>query len=156
MRRNWSASESDSPGNEQRDFWGSDAAGREGSMNLIGIKDPAIDKLVDDFYDRMETLPEARELRAIHAPDLAPIRRILKLYLNEWLGGPKGFSTERGHPMLRARHLPFSIGIAERDQWMLCMNGALDAMPCEPEVREHLRTGSGPPVRHRLRIPGRP
>ena len=39
--------QSDSPGNEQRDFWGSDAAGREGSMNLIGIKDPAIDKLID-------------------------------------------------------------------------------------------------------------
>ena len=39
--------QSDSPGNEQRDFWGSEAAGREGSRNLIGIKDPAIDKLVD-------------------------------------------------------------------------------------------------------------
>lgn len=39
--------QSDSPGNEQRDFWGTDAADREGSMNLIGIKDPAIDKLID-------------------------------------------------------------------------------------------------------------
>jgi microcin C transport system substrate-binding protein len=39
--------QSDSPGNEQRDYWGSEAAGREGSRNLIGIKDPAIDKLVD-------------------------------------------------------------------------------------------------------------
>ena len=99
-----------------------------------------IDNLVDDFYDRMDTLPEAAGLRAIHAPDLAPIRRILKLYMGEWLGGPKGFSSERGHPMLRARHLPFTIGIAERDAWLLCMNGALDAMPCEPEVREHIRT----------------
>ncbi len=39
--------QSDSPGNEQRDFWGSEAAGREGSQNLIGVKDPAIDKLID-------------------------------------------------------------------------------------------------------------
>jgi microcin C transport system substrate-binding protein len=39
--------QSDSPGNEQRDFWGSEAADREGSMNLIGVKDPAIDKLID-------------------------------------------------------------------------------------------------------------
>jgi microcin C transport system substrate-binding protein len=39
--------QSESPGNEQRDYWGSEAAGREGSRNLIGIKDPAIDKLVD-------------------------------------------------------------------------------------------------------------
>jgi hemoglobin len=107
-------------------------------FDLLGGQ-PIIDRLVDDFYDRMDSLPEARALRAIHAPDLTDIRRVLKMYLGEWLGGPKRFSAERGHPMLRARHLPFSIGIAERDQWMLCMNGALDAMPCEPEVREHVR-----------------
>ena len=99
-----------------------------------------IDRLVDDFYDRMDSLPEARGLRAIHAADLGPIREVLKKYLGEWLGGPKRYSSERGHPMLRARHLPFPIGIAERDAWMLCMNGALDAMPCETEVREHIRT----------------
>jgi microcin C transport system substrate-binding protein len=57
--------QSDSPGNEQRDFWGSDAAGREGSRNLIGIKDPAIDKLVDHVIfakDREELVAATRAL----------------------------------------------------------------------------------------------
>jgi hemoglobin len=68
------------------------------------------------------------------------MRELLKKYLGEWLGGPNRYTSERGHPMLRARHLPFRIGIADRDAWMLCMNGALDAMPTEPEVREHIRS----------------
>ncbi|HSD91643.1 MAG TPA: extracellular solute-binding protein [Methyloceanibacter sp.] len=57
--------QSDSPGNEQRDFWGSDAADREGSMNLIGIKDPAIDKLIDQVIfatDRAELVAATRAL----------------------------------------------------------------------------------------------
>ncbi|MGA7544905.1 MAG: extracellular solute-binding protein [Methyloceanibacter sp.] len=57
--------QSDSPGNEQRDFWGSDAAGREGSRNLIGIKDPAIDQLVDHVIfakDREELVAATRAL----------------------------------------------------------------------------------------------
>ena len=57
--------QSNSPGNEQRDFWGSDAAGRNGSRNLIGIKDPAIDKLVDKVIfakDREELVAATRAL----------------------------------------------------------------------------------------------
>jgi hemoglobin len=109
------------------------------AFELLGGQ-AAIDRMVDDFYDRMEALPEARGIRAMHAAQLGPMRVLLKKYFGQWLGGPKLYTSERGHPMLRARHLPFPIGIAERDAWMLCMNGALDAMPCEPEVREHIRT----------------
>ena len=109
------------------------------AFDLLGGQ-AVIGKLVDDFYDRMDSLPEARDLRAMHAADLAPMRALLKKYLGEWLGGPNRYTSERGHPMLRARHLPFRIGIADRDAWMLCMNGALDAMPTEPEVREHIRS----------------
>jgi microcin C transport system substrate-binding protein len=57
--------QSDSPGNEQRDFWGSEAAGREGSMNLIGVKDPAIDKLIDQVIfakDRAELVSATHAL----------------------------------------------------------------------------------------------
>jgi hemoglobin len=85
-----------------------------------------VDRLVDRFYERMDTLPEAQGIRALHAPDLGPMIVILKKYLGEWLGGPKNYSAERGHPMLRARHLPFVIGAAERDAWLHCMNGALN------------------------------
>ena len=98
-----------------------------------------IDALVERFYHRMDTLPEAQGIRAMHAADLAPINDILKKYLGEWLGGPKRYSSERGHPMLRARHLPFPIGIADRDAWMLCMDGALDETIADADVRAGIR-----------------
>jgi hemoglobin len=98
-----------------------------------------VDRLVDLFYQRMDTLPEARGIRALHAPDLGPMIIVLKKYLGEWLGGPKHYSAERGHPMLRARHLPFAIGIAERDAWLLCMNGALDATITDEAAKAGIR-----------------
>ena len=100
---------------------------------------PTIDQLVDAFYDRMDSLPEAQGIRALHAADLAPIRLVLKKYLGEWLGGPKLYSAERGHPMLRARHLPFPIAEVERDAWLLCMNGAIDEVLPESQPREEIR-----------------
>jgi hemoglobin len=108
------------------------------AFDFIGGQ-PVIDQLVDKFYERMHTLPEAHVIRAMHATDLTPIANILKKYLAEWLGGPKHYSAERGHPMLRARHLPFPIGMAERDAWMLCMNGALDEVVAPGAVREEIR-----------------
>lgn len=84
-----------------------------------------IDRLVEAFYRRMDALPEARTIRAMHAPDLGPTKRVLKHYLCEWMGGPKLYSAEKGHPRLRQRHLDFKIGAVERDAWLLCMSGAL-------------------------------
>jgi hemoglobin len=98
----------------------------------------AVDALVDSFYRRMESLPEAKTIRAMHAKDLAPVGEVLKRYLGEWLGGPKAYSQERGHPRLRMRHMQFRIGAAERDAWMLCMSGALDEVVADPALREQL------------------
>ena len=94
-----------------------------------------VDRLVDLFYDRMETLPEAQKIRDLHDADLAPIREVLKRYLGEWLGGPRRYSEERGHPRLRSRHLHVPIGAAERDAWLLCMRGALDETVADKEAR---------------------
>jgi len=99
---------------------------------------PAVDALVDAFYDRMEHLPEAAEIRAMHAKDLASVRGVLKLYLGEWLGGPKVYSQERGHPRLRMRHMEFRIGATERDAWMACMRGALDDVVKDAALRAQL------------------
>ena len=107
-------------------------------FEIIGGQ-PTVDRLVELFYQRMDTLPEARGIRALHAPDLGPMIVVLKKYLGEWLGGPKHYSTERGHPMLRARHLPFTIGAAERDARLLCMNGALDATIAVEVARAGIR-----------------
>lgn len=96
----------------------------------------AILTLVDKFYFFMDSMPEAAELRAIHAPSLANARSKLFKFLSGWLGGPNLFIEEFGHPRLRQRHFPFAIGPMERDQWMLCMNRALNEMPIDPEFRE--------------------
>ncbi|MDE1147283.1 MAG: group II truncated hemoglobin [Azospirillaceae bacterium] len=94
-----------------------------------------IDRLVEAFYHEMDTLPEVAGLRAMHAPDLTETKRVLKLYLGQWTGGPAGYSAERGHPRLRARHLPFKVGTAERDAWLLCMKRALDVTIADPRLR---------------------
>jgi hemoglobin len=97
---------------------------------------PTVDRIIDSFYDRMDTLPEAQVIRDLHPQDLNPTRVILKKYLGEWLGGPPAYTSERGHPRLRARHLPFSIGDAERDAWMFCMRGAMEEIVTDHEARE--------------------
>lgn len=97
-----------------------------------------IDRLVESFYRRMDVLPEAREIRAMHAEDLIPIKQVLKRYLTEWTGGPKLYSVEKGHPRLRQRHMGFSIGNAERDAWLLCMRGALEETVADGAARQEL------------------
>jgi hemoglobin len=99
----------------------------------------AIDALVDAFYFRMDTLPEARVIRAMHADDLSSVKKVLKNYLGEWMGGPALYSQERGHPRLRMRHMPFRIGEAERDAWMLCMTGALEEVVEDASLRAQLQ-----------------
>lgn len=94
--------------------------------------------LVETFYGRMDTLPEARTIRAMHAPDLSATKDVLRRYLGEWMGGPKLYSAERGHPRLRSRHIRFKIGEAERDAWLACMRGALDETVAEAALREEL------------------
>jgi len=97
-----------------------------------------IDRLVERFYQRMDTLPEARIIRDMHPADLSSTRQILKRYLTEWTGGPKLYSPEKGHPRLRQRHLGFSIGNAERDAWLTCMRGALEETVEDTAARAEL------------------
>ena len=79
-----------------------------------------------------------RELRAAHGSTLADARDKLFWFLCGWLGGPSHYTDRFGHPMLRARHLPFRIGIVERDQWLACMAQAMEETGIEPAVRERL------------------
>jgi hemoglobin len=83
-------------------------------------------ELVDRFYDLMDTMPEAAGIRALHPETLDHSREKLFMFLSGWMGGPPLYIERFGHPRLRARHLPFPIGESERDQWMLCMNRALE------------------------------
>ena len=86
----------------------------------------------------MDSLPEAKEVRKMHAPNLSAARAKLFKFLSGWLGGPDLFVQEYGHPMLRRRHFPFAIGQVERDQWVLCMNKAMTELDLDAGLREHL------------------
>ena len=101
--------------------------------------DEKVRELVDKFYDYMDSLQEAATIRALHPANLDTSREKLYLFLSGWLGGPSLYVEKYGHPMLRARHLPFSIGSKERDQWLMCMNLALNEMKLESIVRDTLK-----------------
>jgi hemoglobin len=94
-----------------------------------------VDRLVESFYGRMDSLAQARTIRDMHGVDLGPVKVTLKRYLTEWMGGPKLYSPEKGHPRLRQRHMGFAIGAAERDAWLTCMGGALEETIPDAEVR---------------------
>lgn len=94
--------------------------------------------LVKRFYQLMDTLPEAQGIRRMHEENLDEIEEVLFKFLTGWMGGPQLYIQERGHPMLRRRHLPFSIGDNERDQWMQCMNQALNDIVEDAGLRQEL------------------
>lgn len=90
--------------------------------------------LVERFYDIMDSDPRAAGIRAMHPSDLTRAREKLFMFLSGWTGGPQLYIERYGHPRLRARHLPFSIGEAERDQWMHCMVRALQEVGVEERL----------------------
>jgi hemoglobin len=95
--------------------------------------------LVDRFYDLMDSSPEAVKIRSLHGKSLKPSREKLFMFLSGWSGGPQLYVERFGHPRLRMRHLPFPIGSVERDQWLWCMNKALDESQLDPRVVEYLK-----------------
>lgn len=96
--------------------------------------DQGLRALVDAFYDRMDQQPDYALIRGLHPADLGGSRDKLYWFLCGWTGGPQYFQQRFGHPRLKMRHFPFSIGIAERDQWLHCMAGALLQRRVEPEL----------------------
>lgn len=98
----------------------------------------ATQRLCDRFYDLMDSLPEAAEVRALHPPDLTGSRDKFADFLSGWLGGPQRYVEKYGHPRLRMRHIRFPIGDQVRDQWMLCMRLALTEVVEDVVLRDAL------------------
>jgi len=94
--------------------------------------------LVDRFYDLMDLEPAYAGIRRLHRTSLDHARDKLHWFLCGWLGGPDLYVQRFGHPRLRARHLPFAIGIAERDQWMACMQQAMRECDMAPDLQARL------------------
>jgi hemoglobin len=104
---------------------------------LIGGAE-TLGRLCDRFYELMDTVPQFQVLRSLHPESLAGARDKLFKFLSGWTGGPDLFVQEHGHPMLRARHMPFAIGTAERDQWVACMVLAMEDVGIEESIRTKL------------------
>lgn len=96
-------------------------------------------KLSEAFYDAMDRLPEAATIRAMHGPNLDAIKQRLFEFLSGWLGGPPLFRERHGTVCITSSHSPFAIGEAERDQWLLCMDHALQAVDATEETRALLK-----------------
>lgn len=109
--------------------------------------EPAVKALVDRFYELMDTLPEAYEVRKMHPDDLSSSNEKLFLFLSGWLGGPDLYVQKYGHPRLRARHLPYPVDIQARDQWLMCMDQAIDEL-IDEKWREGLKRAFADTANH--------
>ena len=88
--------------------------------------------LVADFYSGVATDPGLRPMYPER--DLGPAQRRLRMFLEQYWGGPKTYSEERGHPRLRMRHAPFEITDHHRDLWLKHMRAALDNRQLSAEL----------------------
>ena len=95
-------------------------------------------RLVDAFYDHMDSNPAVLGIRKMHPPDLAGSREKLYLFLVGWSGGPQLYVERYGHPRLRSRHLGFPIGTAQAIAWMHCMQAALNEVVEDEALRKQL------------------
>ena len=89
-------------------------------------------ELVVDFYRGVAGDPDLRPMYP--EEDLGPAQRRLRMFLEQYWGGPRTYSEERGHPRLRMRHAPFAITEHHRDVWLRHMRAALDNQRLSPEL----------------------
>ena len=96
----------------------------------------AFTRLIERFYADVAEDPVLRPLYPADPEMFAAAGKHLRLFLIQYWGGPGTYSERRGHPRLRMRHAPFSIGRAERDAWMGHMRTAVDSLDLPPAVRD--------------------
>ena len=103
------------------------------------LGDDGIRALADAFYEAMDSLPQAAAVRAMHAANLDDIKRKLAAYLTGWMGGPPVYLAMKGTVCLTDPHAPYAIGPKERDQWLLCMDEALERVGASDELKAMLK-----------------
>lgn len=107
--------------------------------------------LVDRFYDRIAA--DSPQLREMHPADDSKSRRNLFEFLSGWMGGPQLYTERKGHPRLRMRHLPFTIGTEEAEEWLRCMRGALADVAVGEPLRTYLDTRLTQTAHHVVNVP---
>lgn len=104
--------------------------------------DPVIRRLVEAFYPIVQKNPD---IGPLFPEDLRPVMEKQRRFLTQFFGGPPLYSDLYGHPMMRARHLPFPITRKRADAWLDCMRQALETIGMEPGLRQTvLERLSGP------------
>lgn len=91
--------------------------------------------LVDTFYDKVSV---HSDLAHLFPDDLTETARKQKQFLTQFLGGPTLYTEEHGHPMLRARHMPFVITPVQAEAWLDCMKKALDDINVQGPIRDYM------------------
>ncbi len=97
-----------------------------------------IRRLVDAFYEQIDTLPEAKRIRDLHPPDLEIARDKLARFLSGWTGGPRLYSEKYGPIKIPMVHQHLPVGAMERDAWLLCMERALADQPYPDDLKLYL------------------
>lgn len=98
---------------------------------------PTFERLVHEFYVGVAADPE---LRALYPEaDLAPAERRLRMFLEQYFGGPGAYSAERGHPRLRMRHAPYPVTLDMRDRWLRHMLAALESLGLPEGQHDQMR-----------------
>ena len=95
--------------------------------------------LANALYDAMDKLPEAKEIRVMHSDDLSSVKEKLFENLSGWMGGPSLYSQKYGTICLTDPHSHYKINADHRDQWLLCMNHALEQIGASDEVKTMLK-----------------
>lgn len=106
-----------------------------GSIYQAAGGEETFTRLIENFYKGIES---DALIRPMYPADLTESKRTMTLFVMQYFGGPRTYSDERGHPRLRMRHMPFSIGIAERDAWMKHMKNAVVAESFAPPIETAL------------------
>lgn len=115
------------------------AAGRPATLYELVDGERVFGQLVDAFYAGVAVDPV---LRPLYEDDLEPAKRRLRMFLEQYWGGPTTYSQERGHPRLRMRHMTWQIGERERDAWLTHMQAAVAGLdvpePARAAIWDHL------------------
>lgn len=110
-----------------------------------------ITALVDEFYENMSALPEAKKILGMHPDNLSLSRQKLSYFLSGWLGGPKLYSKYFGSINIPFAHKHLSVGVQERDAWLLCMQKAVEVQPYELAFKVYLMAQLAVPA-ERIRL----
>jgi hemoglobin len=104
---------------------------------------PAVAEVVNRFYDLMDSDPAYAGLRAMHAPDLAPMRKSLAGFLTGWLGGPRDWFAEHPGVCMMSAHAQIGVTDETAAQWTAAMRRALADCGVEEEMQAALNTAFG-------------